>query len=133
MRSLVSVLLIALIGLTVPLGRRALAQGPCGEAATVAAGDVERHRQALPEHGGRHRGRQSRDREPRPHLPGDDRPHARRRPAPDTLTHSVLPGEMLAASPSGTGRAEAIRGANPQLAEGAEPEVGQMLLVPTSP
>ena len=40
MRSLVSVLLIALIGLTVPLGGRALAQGPCGEAVTVVAGNT---------------------------------------------------------------------------------------------
>jgi LysM repeat protein len=135
MRSLVSVLLIALIGLTVPLGGRALAQGPCGEAATVAAGDT------LSAIARRCQSTVAAIVDANPEIANPDlifpgmtvrMPAAGGLP-PDTLTHSVLPGEMLAAIAERYGTSiEAIRGANPQLAEGAEPEVGQMLLVPTS-
>ena len=135
MRSLVSVLLIALIGLTVPLGGRALAQGPCGEAATVAAGDT------LSAIARRCQSTVAAIVDANPEIANPDlifpgmtvrMPAAGGLP-PDTLTHSVLPGEMLAAIAERYWTSiEAIRGANPQLAEGAEPEVGQMLLVPTS-
>jgi LysM repeat protein len=135
MRPLVPILLIALIGLAMPVGGRAVAQGPCGEAVTVVAGDT------LSAIARRCHSTVAAIVDANPEIENPDlifpgmtvrMPAAGGLP-PDTLTHTVLAGDTLEAIAERYGTTvQAIRAANPQIAEGGDLEVGQMLLVPTS-
>ena len=137
MRRMLSIALAVLLvgAMALPLGGRALAQGPCGEAVTVAAGDtlsaIARRCQttiaALVE-------ANPQIEDPDLIFPGlEIRMPATGGPPADTQTYSVRPGGTLEAIAERFGTSvDRILALNPGLSASDDLEAGRMLNLPTA-